>query len=82
MCLLFNDASSLQDGGGTSISATLVVNVLDVIDPPPTFSESVYTEEISEGTYSAVSERPSLTSLKVYNSKYRYCDPSPQVTMI
>lgn len=42
---------------------------MDVLDPAPTFSESVYTEEILEGTYTAVSwPWALLNSRKVYDN--------------
>lgn len=37
-----------------SASTTITVNVVDTLDPPPTFSESIYLVELNEGTSSAV----------------------------
>lgn len=37
-----------------NITTTLVINIIDVLDPPPTFTESIYTEEIVEDVYANV----------------------------
>ena len=36
------------------ITITLTVNVVDVLDPPPTFTQSIYSVEVAEGTYTMV----------------------------
>ncbi len=36
---------------------TLEINVADVLDLPPTFTESAYTFEVAEGAYTSVSPR-------------------------
>lgn len=38
-----------------NITTTLTINIMDVLDPPPTFTESIYTEEIVEDVYANVS---------------------------
>ena len=45
-----------QDGGTPTRSTTfsLTVNVLDVLDPAPHFTQSTYRVEVAEGTYSMV----------------------------
>ena len=36
------------------VSITLTVNVLDVLDPPPTFTQSIYSVAVAEGAYMMV----------------------------
>lgn len=46
-----------QDGGATPSSSMIsfTVNVVDILDPPPTFSASIYNVVLVEGMYSNVS---------------------------
>lgn len=46
----------MQDNGSPprTDTATLTVNVVDILDPPPTFSQSIYNVQLNEGTYSSV----------------------------
>ena len=55
-----------QDGGTPAMSTTisLTVNVLDVLDPAPHFTQSTYRVEVAEGAYSMVYR----TSIIVYGS--------------
>jgi hypothetical protein len=45
-----------QDGGTPTLSTTisLTVDVLDVLDPAPHFTQSTYRVEVAEGAYSMV----------------------------
>ena len=49
--------SLIQDGGSTPLSTdtTLNINIVDVLDPAPSFTLGSYSVEISEGSYSSVS---------------------------
>ena len=38
-----------------ALTTLTTVNVTDILDPPPTFTESIYSAELIEGTYSNVS---------------------------
>ena len=37
-----------------SATTSITVNVVDIQDPPPTFSASIYYADLDEGTYSNV----------------------------
>ena len=52
---LFFIAVFLQDTGNPSMSTTftLTVNILDVLNVSPVFSQTAYNVEIAEGDYSA-----------------------------
>ena len=43
-----------QGNPAMSITITLTVNVLDQLEPAPTFTQEVYSVSISEGTYTSV----------------------------
>lgn len=45
-----------QDGGNPPLNNTdtLAVTIVDALDPPPTFSEGLYTTTVEEGTYTNV----------------------------
>ena len=48
----------VQDNGSPpqAVSVVLTINVQDILDPPPTFSQSIYNVQLNEGTYSNVYE--------------------------
>ena len=43
-----------QGNPAMSITITLMVNVLDQLEPAPTYTQEVYSVSISEGTYTSV----------------------------
>lgn len=49
--------ATMQDSGSDErfTDTTLVVNLVDVLDPPPAFSLREYNVEVSEGMYTDVS---------------------------
>lgn len=52
-----------QDGGtpANSITNILAILVEDALDPPPTFTESVYFIDVAEGIYNNVSMHMHVT---------------------
>ncbi len=50
-----------------NITTTLTVNIVDVLDPPPTFTESIYTEEIVEDVYANVRILIQLLNVRTSN---------------
>lgn len=57
-----------QDGGSDErfTDTTLVVNLVDVQDPPPAFSLSAYTVDVSEGMYTDVSQHAETPGKWIY----------------
>lgn len=65
----------LQDSGSSArfTDTTLVVNLVDVLDPPPAFSLREYTVQVSEGMYTDVSlhtQRETVAFLSGCRSQY------------
>ena len=63
---------------------TLTVNIMDVLDPPPSFTRSIYTVGLNEGTYSNVSNLSNIKSetyTVIYFRRF-FCQFKPLILLI